>query len=138
MSLEVRRAAANDLDAVLSLLAHSGLPQDGLADHLETTLVATDNGRIVRTAALEIYPDGALLRSVAVDPSLRGSGVGHRLTDAATDLANEFHVPALFLLTTTAEDFFPRFGFSRIRRDEVPPGVQQSIEFKTAWHPIGL
>ena len=97
MTVEIRRATEKDLDAVLSLLAESGLPQDDLADHLETTLVATDNSQIVGSAALELYPDGALLRSVAVAPRLRGSGLGHRLTDAATELARQLRVPALFL-----------------------------------------
>ena len=109
MKIELRPATEKDLDGVLSLLAASGLPQDGLADHLGTTLVAADDGEIVGSAALELYPDGALLRSVAVAPRLRRSGLGHRLTEAATDLARQLRVPALFLLTTTAEDFFPRF-----------------------------
>jgi len=132
MNIDLRRASEKDLQGVLSLLAESGLPQDGLSDHLATTLVATDNGHIVGSAALEVYPDGALLRSVAVAPRLRGSGLGHRLTEAATDLATELRVPAVFLLTTTAEEFFPRFGFARIGRGEVPATVQQSVEFRTA------
>jgi len=132
MNIDLRRASEKDLQGVLSLLAESGLPQDGLSDHLATTLVATDNGHIVGSAALEVYPDGALLRSVAVAPRLRGSGLGHRLTEAATDLATELRVPAVFLLTTTAEEFFPRFGFARIGRGEVPTTVQQSVEFRTA------
>ena len=132
MNIDLRRASEKDLQGVLSLLAESGLPQDGLSDHLATTLVAIDNGHIVGSAALEVYPDGALLRSVAVAPRLRGSGLGHRLTEAATDLATELRVPAVFLLTTTAEEFFPRFGFARIGRGEVPTTVQQSVEFRTA------
>ena len=132
MNIDLRRASEKDLQGVLSLLAESGLPQDGLSDHLATTLVATDNGHIVGSAALEVYPDGALLRSVAVAPRLRGSGLGHRLTEAATDLATELRVSAVFLLTTTAEEFFPRFGFARIGRGEVPTTVQQSVEFRTA------
>jgi amino-acid N-acetyltransferase len=132
MNVELRRATDKDLDAVLSLLAQGGLPQDGLADRLGTTLVATDDGQIVGSAALELYVDGALLRSVVVAPPLRGSGLGHRLTEAATDLARQLRAPALFLLTTTAEDFFPRFGFVRIGRDEVPASVQQSVEFSAA------
>ena len=75
MNIDLRRASEDDLQGVLSLLAESGLPQDGLSDHLATTLVATDNGHIVGSAALEVYPDGALLRSVAVAPRLRGSGL---------------------------------------------------------------
>jgi amino-acid N-acetyltransferase len=132
MNIEVRRAIETDLEPVLLLLAEGGLPPDGLADHLGTTLVATENGQIVGSAALELYVDGALLRSVVVAPRLRGSGLGRRLTEAATDLAAHLHAPALFLLTTTAEDFFPRFGFARIGRDEVPATVQQSVEFRAA------
>jgi amino-acid N-acetyltransferase len=86
MNVELRRATKNDLDGVLSLLARSGLPEDDLADHLDTTLVASDNGLVVGSAALELYSDEALLRSVAVDPRFRGNGLGHRLTDAATEL----------------------------------------------------
>jgi amino-acid N-acetyltransferase len=132
MPIELRPATSDDLDAVLRLLAQSGLPQDGLTDCLETILVATENGQIVGSAALEPYPDGALLRSVAVVSRLRGTGVGHRLTHAAIDLATRLGAPAVFLLTTTAEEFFPRFGFVGIARDAVPDSIQQSIEFKLA------
>ena len=38
---------------------------------------------VVGSAALEVYPDGALLRSVAVAPRAQGHGLGHGLTDAA-------------------------------------------------------
>jgi amino-acid N-acetyltransferase len=132
MNIELRRATDKDLDAVLSLLAQSGLPQDGLDDHLGSTLVATDNGQIAGSAALELYVDGALLRSVVVAPRFRGSGLGHRLTEASTDLAGQLRAPALFMLTTTAEYFFTRFGFARVGRDEVPASVQQSVEFRAA------
>ena len=36
------------------------------------------------------------------------------------------------LLTTTAEKFFPRFGFEQIAREDVPPSVQASVEFTSA------
>jgi amino-acid N-acetyltransferase len=38
----------------------------------------------------------------------------------------------VFLLTTTAEKFFPRFGFEQIAREDVPPSVQASVEFTSA------
>jgi amino-acid N-acetyltransferase len=79
-----------------------------------------------------VYADGALLRSVAVAQDRRGTGLGHQLTDAALDLARTQGIESLFLLTTTAENYFPKFGFERITRAEVPPGVQQSIEFRSA------
>ena len=73
--------------------------------------------------------DGALLRSVAVDPREQGQGLGHRLTDAAIDLARTAGAPNIYLLTTTAEGFFPKFGFERIARADVPAGVRTSVEF---------
>jgi amino-acid N-acetyltransferase len=128
----IEDATPADASNVLGLLERTHLPTDGLLDHLSTTLVARASGRIVGSAALEIYNDGALLRSVAVDPALQGAGLGHRLTEAVTERASEMGVPALYLLTTTAEHFFPRFGFSRIERQDVPASVQQSVEFQSA------
>jgi amino-acid N-acetyltransferase len=128
----VTLASHDDLAAVLQLLRESALPVDGLSEHLPTTLVIRDGPRVVGSAALEIYPDGALLRSVAVSHALRGTGAGRSLTDAAIALARTRGVPALYLLTTTAEEYFPRFGFTPIARDEVPAGVQRSVEFTSA------
>jgi amino-acid N-acetyltransferase len=125
-------ATPTDANGVLGLLERTHLPTDGLVDHISTTLVARESGRIVGSAALEIYNDGALLRSVAVDPAMQGTGLGHRLTEAATERAIEMGVPVLYLLTTTAEHFFPRFGFSRIEREDVPASVRQSVEFQSA------
>lgn len=44
----------------------------------------------------------------------------------------ELHAPAVYLLTTTADRYFPRFGFERIARADVPASVQTSIEFTSA------
>jgi amino-acid N-acetyltransferase len=38
----------------------------------------------------------------------------------------------VFLLTTTAEGFFPRFGFEAVRHADVPASVQASVEFQSA------
>lgn len=114
---------------MLSLVAQNGLPTEGLREHLTSALVARRAGIVVGSAALELYEDGALLRSVAVDRQEQGHGLGHRLTDAAIDLARTAGARTIYLLTTTAEGFFPKFGFERIARGDVPASVQMSIEF---------
>lgn len=126
--------AANDRDLpeVRALLQRLSLPLDGVDDHVQTMLVAREDGHVIGTAALELYPDGALLRSVAVEPNRQGRRVGHELTEAALRLAAEHHADAVFLLTTTAERFFPKFGFERATRDDVPVSVQASVEFRFA------
>jgi amino-acid N-acetyltransferase len=132
--VETRIDLARERDAaeVFNLLELNHLPVDGLREHLATTLVARQNGRVVGSAALEVYSHGALLRSVAVAPSLQRAGLGGQLTEAAIQLARDTGAPAMYLLTTTAERYFPRFGFERIERHEVPESVQASVEFKTA------
>ena len=66
-------------------------------------VVARNDRRVVGVAGLELYADGALLRSVAVDPALQGRRVGHQLTEAAVAMARDHGVENVFLLTTTAE-----------------------------------
>jgi protein-tyrosine-phosphatase/N-acetylglutamate synthase-like GNAT family acetyltransferase len=132
MRTEIEQAEPRDVDELIRLLQQNQLPTGGFRDHLATALVARYGGRIVGSAELEVYPDGALLRSVAVAPDLQGRGVGHDLSDAAVRLARELQVPAVYLLTTTAEPFFRNFGFERIARADVPASVQTSIEFTSA------
>src|SRR5690349_21757775 len=95
-------------------------------------LVAREAQEIVGTAGLEFYAEGALLRSVAVEPRWQGKQLGHQLTDAAMQLATTHGAEAVFLLTTTAERFFPKFGFEQIDREQVPASVRQSVEFQSA------
>ena len=131
MNAHVERATAADAPAILQLLRDAELPIDGLTDHLDTALVVRDGGAIVGCAALEVYADGALLRSVAVASSVRGRGLGRLLTNSAIGLAESLDRPVVYLLTQTAEGYYPQFGFVRIERAEVPASVQQSVEFRS-------
>ena len=128
----IESATKRDLPEIRGLLERLHLPLAGVDEHLPTMLVARNGKQIVGTAALELYADGALLRSVAVEPHLQGRQLGHQLTDAALQLASSRGVTTVFLLTTTAERFFPRFGFEPIGREQVPPFVRGSVEFQSA------
>jgi amino-acid N-acetyltransferase len=132
MTTIIERARPGDLPDVLALLERARLPLDGAREIGEAMVVARDGERVVGAAGLELYADGALLRSVVVDASVQGQGLGHRLTEAALTLARERGATLVFLLTTTASAFFPRFGFERITRDDVPASVRQSVEFQSA------
>jgi amino-acid N-acetyltransferase len=128
----IEPARSGDLEAVLALLRRCELPTDDLERHLDAMLVARRDGRIIGSAALELYGAAALLRSVAVEADARGDGLGQRLTQAALDLARLRHVRSVYLLTTTAGGFFPRFGFRPIERSAVDAAVQTSVEFTSA------
>jgi amino-acid N-acetyltransferase len=128
----IEPAKQRDLAEVRALLQRVSLPLEGVDEHVDTMLVARAGGHVVGTVALEFYPDGALLRSVAVDPRWQGERLGHELTEAALRLAAQNGASTVFLLTTTAERFFPKFGFEPIGRADVPASVRASVEFQSA------
>ena len=91
-----------------------------------------DCGQSLLSFHLKTLRDAALLRSAAVRADLRGTGVGAALVGALLDRARRRDVKTLVLLTTTAERWFPRFGFESITRDDVPEKLKVSEEFRGA------
>ena len=127
----VTAARSEDLQEILSLLEACDLPREGLVNHLSTTLVARKGREIVGCAAIELYQEHALLRSVAVKSAFRKQGIALGLTRAAFGLAKEHQVKSLYLLTETARAFFSKQGFIQVLRSNVPETVKRSVEFTT-------
>lgn len=126
-----RHAAESDWNAIAALLQQAELPLDGAKDHLPHFLLAlTPDGTLAGVAGLEVYGEVGLLRSVAV--AERKKGLGSELVRRVLNEATQNGMRQVVLLTTTATDFFPRFGFRQIARSEAPAAVQQSIEFQEA------
>ena len=129
---QVRPAQPQDLPAVERLLAASSLPLEGVRDALPTFVVAQAGNDIVGVAGLEVCCDNALLRSVAVADDWRSRGLGRELVTHVIAEAEARGIHALYLLTTTAERYFPSFGFHAIPRDAVPADVRETEEFRSA------
>lgn len=128
-SLTIALATQMELHDVLKLLESVDLCTDGVEECLGTILVARNGETVVGSTALEFYGRSALLRSVAVTPTLHGKGIGGRLVRKALELARQYGVTNVYLLTDTAPSYFPRYGFREILRAEVPAIVRTSIEF---------
>ena len=124
-------ASADDLPGIEALLSGSQLPTTDVAQHLGGFILARAEGELVGTGALEWYGEVALLRSVCVAPSHRSHRVGRALLDAIESDATSQGIHHLYLLTTTAADYFARHGFETITRDQAPAAIQQTAEFRT-------
>lgn len=122
-------ASGSDLASVVELLSRNGLPHEDVAPHLANMVVAKVNGRLIGTAAVELHGDAALLRSVCVVEAHRAQGVAGRLCELVIAHARNRGVRALYLLTTTAEEFFGARGFRPCDRNLVPPAIQGTREF---------
>ena len=130
--MKIRKARKSDLPAVEQLLTASKLPLEGVRDHFADFIVAEDSNGIEGAVGLEKYDSVALLRSAVVAPEHRGSGVGRRLVEQVLERAEEDGIDELYLLTTTAEKYFPRFGFTPTTRAAVPQELKSSAEFRGA------
>ena len=129
-TLVIEQAQAADLPALETLLQTVGLNPVGLAEQLASTLMLRNSQDLLGCAALELYGQQALLRSVAVHPLVRGQGWGVRLTCAALAQASTCGVTAIFLLTETAADFFGALGFRPLDRSRVPSGLHRSLQWQ--------
>src|SRR5688572_33490984 len=129
----IRAAQPDDMSAVEAALRDSELPVDGLHDQFgDGYAIAEASGRVIGVEGIEVHGDDGLLRSAAVVSSWRGQGVGDALTRDRITWARRRGLRSLYLLTTTAGNYFPRFGFSTVDRDAAPDAVKQSREFSEA------
>jgi len=130
--MKIRNATNSDFPAVEQLLLSSRLPIEGVKENFSSFVVAEDAGTIAGAIGLERYGSAALLRSAVVSPANRGAGVGRQLVESLLQRAREDGIDEVYLLTTTAEKYFPRFGFARTTRAAVPETVKESAEFRGA------
>jgi amino-acid N-acetyltransferase len=124
--------AASDLTftEMEALLTRLDLPTAGLRDQFPRAyIIAIDHGGVIGCAGLETYGRAGLLRSVAVSPAHPRIGIGRALAMGRLAAARSQGLEAVYLLTTTAADFFARLGFVATDRAAVPPALASSREF---------
>jgi amino-acid N-acetyltransferase len=119
-----------DESAVKQLLSESSLPiSDITTQYMQHFFGCGSGPELEGVVGLELFSEVALLRSLAVASSRRGTGVGSRLVAHAERHARDQGVQSLYLLTTTAEQFFLRHGYARIPRDKAPAAIKSTSEF---------
>jgi protein-tyrosine-phosphatase/N-acetylglutamate synthase-like GNAT family acetyltransferase len=123
-------ARSNDLETVRVLIHAAGLPTTGVEDSFpQAYSVIRDGSEVVAVAGLETHGSVGLLRSVAVIPGQRGQGLGRLLVEDRILRAKRQKLEAVYLLTTTAADYFRRLGFQDFSRQDAPDELQRSSEF---------
>lgn len=133
MKFQIHAAEAQDLTAVEALLVSASLPLNGLTDQFPAAyVVARAADVVIGAAGLERYESYALLRSVTVSRDFRNQGVASALVENRMTEARKLGVTRVFLLTTTAADYFRRHGFEPTPREDAPLPLAESPEFDRA------
>jgi amino-acid N-acetyltransferase len=131
--MEIETLGANDFTAAADLLAANDLPIDDLRDPSIALFAARNaDGTLAGVVGLQRCDGGvALLRSLAVAPAARSTGIGARLCERVVADARERDLEALYLLTTGARDYFTRHGFAAVARDAVPAPIRATSQFSS-------
>ncbi|MCQ2000264.1 amino-acid N-acetyltransferase [Arthrobacter zhaoxinii] len=135
-AITIRRARTSDVPRIRALVAPLAeerilVAKEAVAyyEALQEFRVAEDaDGRIVGCGALHVmWEDLAEVRTLAADPALRGSGIGHRLLEQLLADAVEIGVTRVFCLTFEV-DFFRRHGFAVMaNQSAVDPEVYSEL-----------
>jgi amino-acid N-acetyltransferase len=119
--------AAQDL---ISLLEECALPTADVSPSLPAQFFGVRSGKtLAAVVGLELYPPFGLLRSLAVAPSQRRWGHARALVKYAESFAASQGIETLFLLTTTADQFFLALGYSNAARGAAPLAIQATSQF---------
>jgi amino-acid N-acetyltransferase len=124
----IRNARMDDVRTIHALLNHFatkglllGRSISSLYDHLRDFIVITDeSGQIRGVSALQISWDNlAEIRSLAVDETFQGQGLGSQLVQACLQEAQQLEIGQVFTLTYQAS-FFRKQGFTDIDKRDLP------------------
>ncbi|PJZ53102.1 GNAT family N-acetyltransferase [Leptospira adleri] len=115
---------------VLDLPQDKGLPVEDLKNQDLNLFIGFGNESELKAAiGLELPGKFALLRSLAVVEDFQKKGLGTQPVRRIEDLARLLPIETLFLLTTTAKEFFLKLGYREVERDSLPEEIKRTEEF---------
>lgn len=115
---------------ILTLLESQDLPVSDVSDQI-IFYKWIESDQVFGYAGTEISGNIALLRSVVILPEKQKSGTGRKMITDLLDHLKKSGISEVYLLTTTAEGFFSKLGFSIINRSNAPVDIQATSEFKS-------
>ncbi|MFM0347298.1 arsenic resistance N-acetyltransferase ArsN2 [Paraburkholderia sp. RL17-347-BIC-D] len=129
--MRIRAAQSNDFVVIKDLLVANGLPSTDVSAALLNDFWVIENtaGILVGSIGLERYGQNSLLRSLAVAQPARNAGIGAMLVAHVERMAFANGITQLWLLTTTAAEFFQRKGYEIVDRSLAPLELQTSSQF---------
>ena len=122
-----------DVELVRAMLARGGLTTNGIEWPAACYLLAYFGDDAVGVIGVEPKIDAALVRSLYVNESMRGRGIGAALVAAARKAAHTRGARHLYLFSTDAGEFFERHGFTMVPVADVVaalPGVPQVEHYR--------
>ena len=113
-----RDARAGDVPRMAELMAAAHLPPLFIEEHLAGFVAGDRAGELIACGGIEMYEDCAVIRSVVVDESGRGLGLGGKLAEMLMTNARNAGATDFYLFTADALPFWQRYDFAEITFEE--------------------
>ena len=126
--MKIIPVSEKDLPGAIALLRKSNLPTDDLPGITQLFILEHDTA-IAGTAGIEYSETYGLLRSLCISEDHRNHGWGKELVTFIEDFAKNHGVHHLYLLTTTAEEFFKQLRYRKTKRAAIPDFIRLTREF---------
>lgn len=130
-TLTIQAAQPAQLPALVDLLTRNALLSEDLPTDLANFWLAYDGLKLIGSIGFEAYGSAALLRSVCVDAVYRNQALARQLYDVAFQEARQQGITDLYLITTTADQYFQRLGFEPVERSTVRAAILQTAQFSS-------
>lgn len=132
--VNIRPARTSDVPRLRELIDHYAAKRILLSkatvtlyEDIPDFLVAQSEGQVVGCGAMHVlWEDLGELRTLAVDPAVKGRGIGRTLVGALLDRARDLGLSRVFCLTFET-DFFASMGFQPIKGTPVTPEVYRQL-----------
>ncbi|MCI0615275.1 arsenic resistance N-acetyltransferase ArsN2 [bacterium] len=129
--MKIHFAKPEDFEEIRDLLKSANLPFEDVENGIGHFVLARNEQRLIGCVGLQICRDDALLRSLAVSDQERNRGLGKALVQEILEYASRLNLQNIYLLTTTAENFFRKHGFVNANRTEAPDAIRMTSEFSS-------
>jgi amino-acid N-acetyltransferase len=126
--IRLSKANLSDIPQMQSLIVNEvkegvilNRSEDEVATNIRSYILAKDGDKIVGYGALHIHSVRlAEIRSLIVDSTYRGKGIGKDIVEYALKEAKELQIKEDVLVLTYLPDFFKKLGFSEINKEQIP------------------
>ena len=124
----IRNASFTDAHAIFALIKKNPnelVPRSisDILQNIDRFLVSEHKGKVVGIVSWAVLPEigsarhpSVEVKSLAVDASLRGKGLGRKLVETAIKRVGTLHPEQIIVLTFTPE-FFKRLGFKEVPKE---------------------
>jgi amino-acid N-acetyltransferase len=129
MSILLKTVHPDQIPGLIDFLQKANLPTSDLPADLSGFTLAMDGTQILGSVGMEWMGKIGLLRSVAVADTHRNQKLGQQLFEAVLKNARSKQVQEVFLITDSAEQYFRKYGFSPVDRQNTPEAITQTKQF---------